>query len=58
MQATEIQPDKEVKYEAYGQKTNIWHGQILFVQVRRGVQPALDIEAIKAVDSKIVGNKS
>lgn len=49
----EIQLDKEAKYEAYGQKLNIRHGQILFAGSI--AQPALDIEAIKEVDSKIVG---
>ena len=49
----EIQLDKEAKYEAYGQKLNIRRGQILFAGSI--AQPALDIEAIKEVDSKIVG---
>lgn len=49
----EIQLDKEAKYEAYGQKLNIRRGQILFAGSI--AQPALDIEAIKDVDSKIVG---
>ena len=49
----EIQLDKEAKYEAYGQKLNIRRGQILFAGSI--AQPALEIEAIKEVDSKIVG---
>ncbi|WP_297925351.1 translocation/assembly module TamB domain-containing protein, partial [uncultured Agitococcus sp.] len=49
----EIQLDKEAKYEAYGQKLNIRRGQILFAGSI--AQPALDIEAVKDVDSKIVG---
>ncbi len=49
----EIQLDKEAKYEAYGQNLNIRRGQILFAGSI--AQPALDIEAIKDVDSKVVG---
>ncbi|PTQ90468.1 translocation/assembly module TamB domain-containing protein [Agitococcus lubricus] len=49
----EIQLDKEAKYEAYGQKLAIRRGQILFAGSM--AQPALDIEAVKEVDSKVVG---
>jgi translocation and assembly module TamB len=54
MQAVgEITLDKEAKYEAYGQKLKIRSGRLLFAGSIS--QPALDIEAIKEVDSKVVG---
>ncbi len=54
MQAVgEITLDKEAKYEAYGQNLQIRRGRLLFAGSIS--QPALDIEAIKEVDSKVVG---
>lgn len=54
MQAVgEITLDKEAKYEAYGQNLQIRRGRLLFAGSIS--QPALDIEAIKSVDSKVVG---
>jgi autotransporter translocation and assembly factor TamB len=49
----EITLDKEAKYEAYGQNLQIRRGGLLFAGSI--TQPALDIEAIKEVDSKVVG---
>ncbi len=49
----EIKLDKEAKYEAYGQNLQIRRGNLLFAGSI--AQPAVDIEAIKEIDSKVVG---
>lgn len=49
----EIGLDKESRYEAYGQKLKVRHGQLVFAG--NITQPGIDAEAIKEVDDKIVG---
>lgn len=49
----EIKLDKEAKYEAYGQNLQIRRGNLLFAGSI--AQPAVDIEAVKEIDGKVVG---
>lgn len=49
----ELGLDKEARYEAYGQKLKVRSGRLVFAG--NISQPAIDAEAIREVDSKVVG---
>jgi translocation and assembly module TamB len=49
----ELGLDKEARYEAYGQKLKIRNGRLVFAG--NISQPAINAEAIKEVDDKVVG---
>jgi translocation and assembly module TamB len=49
----EVELDKDSRYDAYGQRLQIRQGRIIFAG--NLTQPGLDIEAVREVDSKVVG---
>lgn len=49
----EVELDKESRYDAYGQRLQIRRGRLIFAG--NLTQPGLDVEAIRTVDSKVVG---
>ncbi|HEX6591824.1 MAG TPA: translocation/assembly module TamB domain-containing protein [Moraxellaceae bacterium] len=49
----EVELDKDSRYDAYGQRLQIRRGRLIFAG--NLTQPGLDVEAVREVDSKVVG---
>lgn len=49
----EVELDKDARYDAYGQRLRIRRGRLIFAG--NLLQPGLDVEAVREVDSQVVG---
>lgn len=49
----EVELDKDSRYDAYGQRLQIRRGRLIFAG--NLTQPGLDVEAVREIDSKVVG---